>query len=346
MRLIIRGQIGDNSSYDFHSRIIIDGLLERGYELCIIPMNQDAWTRRIPEKYDSRLARQPTIDAPTLVIYPPKYLPDDPQRTIYSTMWETTRIPDPWVRNLNVSKAVIIPSMSNIIALSGQGVTAPMHQVPFGIDVDAFQPSKPKERPYVVFGTSGISKHGWPRKGFDEVVEAFQEAFPRGNEPVELRIKCYPKDPLPGFSDSRIAIDQGTWPKDKLADWYKSIDVYVCMSKGEGWGLMPAEAAACGRPSVLPIFFGFSDHITQEMSFPVDYKLVSATDSYEGMGLWAEPDVMHCAAVMRDIVTNREMLIKKGQKSYRQARQFTYNRMVDGYVEVIRETFKGTKYGY
>ena len=245
-----------------------------------------------------------------------------------------------------MSKAVIIPSMSNIIALSGQGVTAPMHQVPFGIDVDAFQPSKPKDRRYVVFGTSGISKHGWPRKGFDEVVEAFQEAFPRGNEPVELRIKCYPKDPLPGFSDPRIAIDQGTWPKDKLAAWYKSIDVYVCMSKGEGWGLMPAEAAACGRPSVLPIFFGFSDHITREMSFPVDYKLVSATDSYEGMGLWAEPDVMHCAAVMRDIVTNREMLIKKGQKSYRQARQFTYNRMVDGYVEVIRETFKGTKYGY
>ena len=109
---------------------------------------------------------------------------------------------------------------------------------------------------------------------------------------------------------------------------------------------MPAEAAACGRPSVLPIFFGFSDHITQEMSFPVDYKLVSATDSYEGMGLWAEPDVMHCAAVMRDIVTNREMLIKKGQKSYRHARQFTYKRMVDGYVDVIRETFKGTKYGY
>jgi len=41
-RLIIRGQLGDNSSYDYHSRIIVDGMLERGWDLCVVPYNSDA----------------------------------------------------------------------------------------------------------------------------------------------------------------------------------------------------------------------------------------------------------------------------------------------------------------
>lgn len=49
MKLIIRAQIGDNSSYDFHTRIIVDGLLARNWELCLVPYNQDAWTRVIPK---------------------------------------------------------------------------------------------------------------------------------------------------------------------------------------------------------------------------------------------------------------------------------------------------------
>lgn len=345
MKLIIRAQIGDNSSYDFHTRIIVDGLLARGWQLCLVPYNQDAWTRVIPKKYDQLLSRQPQFDAPTLIIHPPKQFPDDPQRTVYSTMWETTRIPNNWIGNLNRCKALIIPTMANILSLSGQGVNVPMHKVPFGIDTETFTYQDFENRPYTVFGTSGITRHGWPRKGFDECVEAFIKAFPTGNEKVELHCKAYPKDPLPGFTDGRIIVDQGEWPKDKLRDWYASLDVYLCMSKGEGWGLMPHEAAAVGRPSILPNFFGFSEHMTPEISYPVDYDLVPATHYYEGQGVWADPDVDHAAQLMRHIHNNRDELAKKSKAASAHARRYTYARMVDGYVKVIEKYFSKS-HGY
>jgi len=345
MRLIIRGQLADNSSYDFHSRIIIDGLVDRGWDVCVIPYNLDAWSR-LPERYERLVSRQPKWDAPTLIIHPPKQAPDDPSRTIYSTMWETTRIPHGWIRNLNSSRAVIVPSNPNIMTFSAQGVTTSMRMVPFGVDTQTFYPRAFKDDDKVVFGTSGISKHGWPRKGFDEVVEAFLRAFPNGDENVELRIKCYPKDPMPAWTDKRIIRDEGTWPKEDLADWYASIDCYVSMSKGEGFGLMPLEAMCVGRPSILPVWFGPESYANDRNSFPVNHKLVPATNYYEGQGLWCEPDVHHCAKIMRQLVARPEMIVAKGKQSRIDGHKFTYSKMVDGYVEAINEFFGSHPYGY
>lgn len=345
-RLIVRGQLGDNSSYDFHSRIIIDGMMERGWSLCVVPYNKDVWQRGVPDKYKDIASRQPFFDAPTLLIHPPKQSPDDPDRTVYSTMWETTRIPPAWIRNLNSCRAAIIPSLPNIATFSAQGVTTPMHEVKFGIDTSVFVPAPFQKRETVVFGTSGISRHGWPRKGFDEVVDAFIRAFPEGNEDVELRIKCYPNDPVPAWSDKRIIQDQGEWPKEDLAGWYHSIDCYVSMSKGEGFGLMPLEAMACGRPSILPAWFGPEAYATESNSFLVDFKLVPSTHYYANMGLWCDPSVEHCALWMQQLYRRPEMIYSRARQAARDAAQFTYAKMVDGYINVINECFYTSAYGY
>ena len=344
MRIVIRGQLADNSSYDFHSRIIIDGLVDRGWDVCVIPYNLDAWSR-LPERYERLVSRQPKWDAPTLIIHPPKQVPDDPSRTIYSTMWETTRIPQGWIRNLNSSRAVIIPSLPNIATFSAQGVTTPMHCVPFGIDTDTFIPGPFAAREKVVFGTSGISRHGWPRKGFDEVVEAFMTAFPKGDENAELRIKCYPKDPIPAWTDKRIICDQGEWPKDELCKWYHSIDCYVSMSKGEGFGLMPLECMAAGRPSVLPAWFGPEAYANATNSFLVDYKLVPATNYYESQGLWCDPSVESCAKIMAQLAKRPEMIYAKAKNAMYDARKYTYDKMVQGYIDVINQYFGVHPYG-
>lgn len=342
MRLVVRCQVGDNSSYAFHSDIIIKGLQSRGYELCIIPYNQCAWKRRLPKSIDDCLRRQPVFDAPQLIIHPPRHTSDDPKRTIYSTMWETTRIDPIFLYGLNASRALIVPSEQNILTFSAQGVTPPMHQVPFGIDTDVFKPKDFIERDTLVFGTSGISRHGWPRKGFDEVIDAFLMAFPDEDDDVELRIKCYPRDPVPKYQDPRIQLNKAEWRKPRLAKWYESIDVFVCMSKGEGWGLMPHEAMACGRPSIIPIFFGLAGFCDQSVSFPVSYDLVPSTNYYEDRGLWANPSVEDAAAQMRSIYKNREPMYAKGKLGEVKAAEFTYDRMAGGYAKVI-ESYFGNK---
>ena len=345
-RLIIRGQLGDSSSYDFHSRIIIDGLLKRGWDLCVVPYNQDAWSRVLDERYERLISRQPKWDAPTLIIHPPKQVPDDPDRTIYSTMWETTRIPQAWIRHLNSCRAVIVPSLPNIATFSAQGVNVPQHPVPFGIDTKVFRAAPFSMRDKIVFGTSGISRHGWPRKGFDEVVDAFIKAFPEGNEDVELRIKCYPRDPMPSWSDKRIIRDEGEWPKEELAGWYQSIDCYVSMSKGEGFGLMPLECMAAGRPCLLPAWFGPEAYANESNSFLVDYTLVPATNYYEGQGLWCEPSVDHAAAIMRQLYKRPEMIRAKAKTATIHAHKYTYDKMVEGYENVINKHFGIHTYGY
>ena len=344
MKLVIRCQVGDQSSYAFHANIIIRGLQRLGYELCIIPYNQCAWIRRLPAWIDDYLHRQPVFDAPQLIIHPPKQCSDDPDKTIYSTMWETTRIDPAHIHGLNDSRALIVPSEQNIMTFSAQGVHRPMHKVPFGIDTDVFTPRPFVERDHVVFGTSGISRHGWPRKGFDEVVEAFKKAFPDPDAPVELLIKCYPKDPVPYFEDKRIRLAQGEWPKEKLAEWYAEIDCYVCMSKGEGWGLMPHEAMAVGRPSVIPIWFGIADYCDATTSFPVSYDLVPATHFYEDRGLWVDPSVDDCAQIMRTIAGDKAVLLERSRLGAERARQYTYERMARGYAGIIDRYFGDNGY--
>lgn len=346
MQLVVRCQVGDNSSYAFHSNIILQGLQKLGYELCVIPYNQCAWRRRLPEWLDPNLRRQPTFDAPQLIIHPPKQKSDDPDRTIYSTMWETTRIDPHHIHGLNDARALIVPSEQNIMTFSAQGVVQPMHKVPFGIDTDVFSWKPFKERDTLVFGTSGISRHGWPRKGFDEVIESFLKAFPDPMDDVELRIKCYPHDPVPYFDDKRIKLTQGEWRKERLAEWYAGIDVFVCMSKGEGWGLMPHEAMAVGRPSIVPIFFGLSDFCDSTVSFPVSYRLVPATNYYEDKGLWADPSVKECIKSMRSIFEDRGQVHEKGALGAQRASTYTYDRMAQGYAKIIEGYFGRTQWEY
>ena len=340
-KLLVRCQLGDNSSYDFHSRIILDGLIESDIKPYIFPYNAESFNKNLPPKYKKFISlKYNKSNLPELIIHPPKNLPNYFKRTIYSTMWETTKIPEEYIYNLNQCEAVVLPSKPNINTFSAQGVNCLMYDVPLGIDIHTFtEKNKVRAKNKIVFGTSGISRHGWPRKGFTEAVEAFLKAFPNGNENVEFRIKCYPNDPRPSYEDKRIICDEGEWQKEKLANWYRSLDCFVSMSKGEGFGLMPLEAMSCGTPCIIPNWFGPETYATEFNAFLVNYKLVPATNYYEGMGLWCEPNVKHCSEIMKGIYKNTEKILSKGQKASSDARKFTFEKMQSSYIKILNKHF-------
>lgn len=337
--LLIRCQLGDNSSYDFHSRILLDGLIESDITPWVLPYNR--LNRSLPSKYKKLISsKYEKSNFPELIIHTPQNIPNLFKKTIYCTMWETTKIPEEYIYNLNQCEAVIVPSKPNINTFSAQGINCAMYDVPFGIDIHTFtKKNKIRIKNKIIFGTSGISRHGWPRKGFTEAIEAFLKAFPNGSENVEFRIKCYPNDPRPNYKDERIICDEGEWEKEKLANWYKSLDCFVSMSKGEGFGLMPLEAMSCETPCIIPNWFGPETYATEVNAFLVDYKLVPATHHYEGMGLWCEPSVEHCSKIMKDIYKNPEKILSKGQKAHSDAQKFTFEKMQSGHIKILNKHF-------
>ena len=144
------------------------------------------------------------------------------------------------------------------------------------------------------------------------VIEAFQTAFPDGNEDAGLIIKSigdpdqYPeiRNRIRGAAaaDRRILnIDQVLARNDILGLIYAS-NAYVSLHRAEGLGLGMAEAMSFGRIVIGTNFSGNTDFLTEETGLPIPYALRPiAAHEYpwsEGQN-WAEPDLKAAAAAMK-----------------------------------------------
>jgi glycosyltransferase involved in cell wall biosynthesis len=103
--------------------------------------------------------------------------------------------------------------------------------------------------PTMVFGSVGRLL---PEKGMDVLIEAFRQAFPRGNKNVRLVLvgdgpQRRDAVALAG-GDARIVI--AGWRSD-IAAYYRAFDVYVSAARYEPFGLTILEAMAAGCPLIL-----------------------------------------------------------------------------------------------
>jgi glycosyltransferase involved in cell wall biosynthesis len=85
---------------------------------------------------------------------------------------------------------------------------------------------------------------------------------------------------------------------------------FVSLCRSEGWGLGAFDAAAHGKPVVTTGFGGHLDYLAGS-PYLVGFELVPVIDpagapSYTPDQRWAEPDVDHAAALMRQIAADRQ----------------------------------------
>lgn len=221
------------------------------------------------------------------------------------TMFESTQLPPDFLSIINKRcQMVIVPALWNAEVFRANGVTAPLHVVPFGIDPQDYFPLERKRTegtPYR-FAWSGTPDM---RKGWDVVYRAFSLAFgQRTDVRLRLHFRSLPTSGVT-FRDANVEVTHGPLEMDAMRDFYQQADCFLFPSRGEGWGLPPREAAATGLPVIATNYGGLADELANwgvalnvSHMRPADYGVWPVGT----VGEWAEPDVDHLVALMREAV--------------------------------------------
>ncbi|HVA63530.1 MAG TPA: glycosyltransferase [Terriglobales bacterium] len=257
------------------------------------------------------------------------------------TAFETNSLPPGWRERCNALDQIWVPSQFNRDSFLRAGVDEHRLRVmPEGLDTGKFRPGL---APLPIPGRRGyafLSIFDWiDRKGPDVLLRAFLSAF-TADDDVSLILKIHKFDDPNADLEGRllhfiereagvplqraphILVLRGLLPKADMPRLYASADAFVLPSRGEGWGRPYMEAAATQLPVLATRWSGHLDFLHDDNSYLIDIEGVvpaprdSDRDVYIGQG-WAEPSVEHLAALMRQVVSQRE----EAQARARRARQ-------------------------
>jgi glycosyltransferase involved in cell wall biosynthesis len=228
--------------------------------------------------------------------------------------WEVSRFPDRWLGSFGYLDEVWAGSRHVAEALA-EVSPIPVVRIPPPVEVEE-PPARTRAELGLpdgflflfVFDYASV----FERKNPLAIVEAFTRAFGEGDG-AALVLKCinHERDPssharlvaaTSGRPDVHV-IDRTVAPAEKDA-MIAACDCYVSLHRSEGFGFTMAEAMWLGRPVIATGYSGNLDYMTPENSYLVDFELVPIGDGVEPYppdGVWAEPDVGHAAALMREV---------------------------------------------
>ena len=161
------------------------------------------------------------------------------------------------------------------------------------------------------------------------LVEAFRRAFEPGEGP-QLVLKSHNGDFRPEkLAELREAI--GDRPDIQLVDRFLSsadmaalmrrADCYASLHRAEGFGLTLGESMALGKPVIATGFSANMDFMTGENSYLVRHTLTEVGpegENYPAQGTWAEPDLEHAAALMREVWEHQDEARERGARGRRE----------------------------
>ena len=195
------------------------------------------------------------------------------------TMFEATKLPNHWRDFLNRHcAAAIVPTLHVRDCFRLSGVTIPLKVATLGVDPDEFGYIEPQPHEGYNFLWQGHNYDPQGRKGAGFAEQAFRELRQEGRigHDATLRLKYRPHqhfnvemDHLP-MGDNVFHIC-GTLIPERMRQLYETTDCCINTSHGEGFGFIPLEQMAMGRPVILTDWsFGFAE---RAYCVPVRYDL-------------------------------------------------------------------------
>lgn len=241
-----------------------------------------------------------------LDLNPLEELPN-PVKILY-TMFEATRWPDSYVSACNCAHEVWVPSKWCKDTLRASGCDRPIRIIPLGFDPQAYFPEKRKKHDAFIIGYSGAANG---RKGFGLFLKAFTQEFsPQDNVLASIHTSAYLTSDLP--TDPRISISDEVYSLKQMRDFYHSCDLIVLPSHGEGFGLTPLEAAACGTPVAITDYGGCKDYIADDV-LRISAGIEPCPDYRSCYGYWASPSVESIRYCMRWAYENQAQAKELGR---------------------------------
>jgi glycosyltransferase involved in cell wall biosynthesis len=111
----------------------------------------------------------------------------------------------------------------------------------------------------------------------------------------------------------------------------------LSLHRGEGFGLVLAEAMLLGKPVVATGWSGNTDFMDATNAALVGYRLVPARDDrLVYRGLWAEPDVEEAALLLRKLADDADLRRDLGRRARASALSRLDGRELIAALEALR----------
>ena len=234
---------------------------------------------------------------------------------IVSVAWELPKWPKRLLPLLTHADALWVPSLFTLTALRPV-FDRSIERMPLPVAVPSLPTCFSRSRygmqdDCFVFAYVFDYHSGFARKNPLAAIKAFQHAFRRTDNTVQLYLKCpaLAGDPPSARAlretigdDPRIVIVDRDMERKELLGFIASCDAYVSPHRSEGFGRTIAEAMLLGKPVIVTAFSGNLDFTTPQTAFLVDGSLVPVGgDAYplsEGQ-YWCDPDLGELAAALK-----------------------------------------------
>ena len=224
---------------------------------------------------------------------------------------------------------VLVPS--EFCADLFSGVAPRIKVVPLGVDTVLWKPGKIPDGPFT-FITGGSS---WPRKGIQQVIDAFLAAnLPDARLVVKLPDWVAEDTGVTDVAPNVIIMRVNLKLADEIA-LYQSADCFVSGSRGEGFGMIPLQNVAVGNMVIAAGHTGhadFADLFDWNLSWrPEPAELKTWPDT----GNWFVPDFDEMVDAMRAAYQVGRLHWASRKKRWRKAQEWSWDRAGDRLLEAF-----------
>lgn len=248
------------------------------------------------------------------------------------TMWETTGLAADHLVALPVFDKILVPSEQNREMFAKSNPNTAKFTLGCDYDTWSITPHVMSD-PFTVI-TAG---KGGRRKGIDVSIKVFRrfsnymiaKGYPRPRLIIKSEVNLSKK------YDDIVVVDEVLSEEDEYK-LYASAHVYLGLSRGEGWGMIPHQTIAQGKPTILTDAHGHAEF--SKYGLGIGWRPMKAETEILGRaGEWWDPSEDQAFDTLVAVFEDYDRYVNLFKKHAQGIREFTWDRTAKEIIENLAE---------